>query len=106
MIKITKPKQEAQYELFCDITGKKLCFGKKFKKKDESILGCTIRFNNNYGAPMDYIAPLDIHLSDEITLEFIKWLREKYPQSPFIQELLQKEYFNDTGRLSTTSMVS
>lgn len=91
MLKQIKPPQEAEYEIFCDATNNKLAWG-AFKEPDESILGCTVRFNNNYGAPMDSIAPLDIHLSEEVTIEFIKWLREKYPQSPFVQELLQKEY--------------
>ena len=96
MIKIIKPKQEAQYELFCDITGEQLNWCGWLRELSEySVLGCTIKFNNNYGAIIDSLDPVEIHLSEEVTLEFIKWLREKYPQSPFIQELLQKEYFNE-----------
>lgn len=100
MLKLIKSAQKAEYEIFCDATSKKLSWG-AFKEPDESVLGCTIRFNNNYGAPMDSISPMDIHLSDEVTIEFIKWLREKYPQSPFIQELLQKEYFDENYNNST-----
>lgn len=102
MLKLIKPTQEAQYQVFCDATGEQLSwcalFNEYYHSKENRIcpvLGCTITFNNNYGTIMDSLNPVEIHLSEDVTKEFIKWFREKYPQSPFIQELLQKEYFNE-----------
>lgn len=113
MLKLIKPAQEAQHQVFCDATGEQLSWCALFNDYYHSpeskicpVVGCEIKFNTNYGAIMDSLDPVEIHLSEEVTLEFIKWLREKYPQSPFIQELLQKEYFNDMGRLSIATVVS
>ncbi len=91
MKKLIKPAEEAQYEMFCDATEVPLCWSKWLLELSEySVLGCTIRFNNNYGAIMDSLQPIEIHLSEDVTNEFLNWLKEKYPDSEFIKSCLNE----------------
>ena len=92
MKKLIKPKQDAEYQMLCDATEVHLCWSKHLTELSEhSVLGCTIRFNNNYGAIMDSLQPVEIHLSEDVTREFLNWFKEKYPDSEFI-----KSYFDKT----------
>lgn len=97
MKKLIKPKQDAEFQIFCDATGEQISWCALFNSyyhNEESkvcpVLGCTIRFNNNYGAIMDSLEPVEIHLSEDVTREFLNWFKEKYPDSEFI-----KQYFNE-----------
>lgn len=88
MKKLIKPAKEAQYEMYCDATEEPLCWSKWLLELPKySVLGYTIKFNNNYGAIMDSLEPVEIHLSEEVTKEFLNWFKEKYPDSPFIKSL-------------------
>ena len=94
MKELIKPKQEAEYRIFCDATGEQLTWWALYSSwnhteetKVGTVLGCTIQFNTNYGAIMDSLEPVEIHLGEDVTREFLKWLEEKYPDSPFIKSL-------------------
>jgi len=102
MLKQIRPAQEAQYQVFCDATGEQISWCTVYNSyyhykepKTFPVLGCTINFNTNYGAVMDSLEPVEIHLSEDVTREFIDWFKKKYPQSPFIQHLQSIEFFND-----------
>lgn len=74
------------YQYFCDATGEEI---KHFDIEGLStyeLVGCTIKFNANYGGLVDSIPELSggFHLSEEVTKEFLFWLEEKYPESPLI----------------------
>lgn len=94
MKKLIKPKQDAEYQIFCDATGEQISWCALFTTWEHTpeskvcpVLGCTIEFNTNYGAIMDSLEPVEIHLSEDVTREFLTWFKEKYPNSPFIKSL-------------------
>jgi len=79
-------------ETFCDITGEKLIWD--IFEKGNSMVGCSLLLNKSYEAMFDNVfIPNIIHMSEEVTTEFLLWLKEKYPDSPFIKQLNEEEFF-------------
>lgn len=78
------------YQYFCDVTGEQISPCPLFDSLDGPpvcpIIGCTIKFNANYGGLVDSIPELseEFHLSENVTKEFLSWLEQKYPESPLI----------------------
>lgn len=74
------------YQYFCDVTGEEIKYFDIEGLSTYGLVGCTIKFNDNYGGLVDSIPELsnDFHLSEEVTKEFLSWLEEKYAESPLI----------------------
>jgi hypothetical protein len=90
MKKLVREPVTPLYQYFCDATGEQISPCTLFDSLNDpaicDIIGCTIKFNADYGGLVDSIPELsgEFHLSQKVTREFLSWLEEKYPESPLI----------------------
>ncbi len=91
MKKLVREPKSAVYRYICDITEEELAV--YVFEAQEPPLGCIIKFNGNYSAIFDGIPFEEIHLSEDVTREMLNWMREKYPESPFIKNLTDHGFF-------------
>lgn len=89
MIKTIQSPVEGKYQLVCDATKVEL---QEVALSNANVLGCTITFNTNYGTKLDGLNIKQVHLSENVVAEMLKWVDQKYPDAGIELRIISKLY--------------